>query len=249
MTLLEITAARVLRAAAHGGPEHEIGLDRLSLAPGARLGLVGPSGSGKSTLLELAALLVWPQALGGFRLAPPGAAPLELAPLLLARAQERLTRVRAAHVSYAPQNGGLLPWLSVRGNAGLGLRLAGQAGAASGGRIETVAAALGLAHLLDKPPAALSGGERQRAALLRMAVSPRALMIADEPTAALDADTAGRVLCALAGIASAAGAAFLVASHDEAALRRHGFRLLRLPAPRAGSGGRLVSRLDGEVAA
>ncbi|MEM1131015.1 MAG: ATP-binding cassette domain-containing protein, partial [Pseudomonadota bacterium] len=200
-------------------------VDQFQLGPGACAGIVGASGSGKSTFLDFLALLVWPKALEAFALTGrDGAGLVDVAPALTGKRTDDLAALRAALIGYVLQDGGLLPYLSVRGNAHLAARLAGRNAAEMSKTIEHTAGVLKIGHLLDRPPARLSGGERQRAAILRaMAVGPRVLL-ADEPTAALDADTGETVMGALVDAARDAEAALICVSHDRALLDRHAFQ-------------------------
>ena len=199
-------------------PEFAVGnLDRVCL--------VGKSGSGKSTLLETVALLLKPDGLSRFDLAPFGDGRfLNLCSSLLQGRTSDLSSIRAQTMGFVMQDGGLLPYLSVRENARLAANLSAKSKAQDIGElIETMAESLGLSEYLDRLPAKLSGGQRQRGAVLRaLATLPRVL-VADEPTASLDPETADDVLELMTQSARAIGASVLVASHDEQKMRKHGF--------------------------
>jgi putative ABC transport system ATP-binding protein len=194
----------------------------LVLAPGEALALVGPSGSGKSTALDLAALALAPDRAG--RLAVAGA---DAAPLWRAGDREALARLRAGAIGYVTQTGALLPFITVGRNIALTQELAGRR---DPGRIASLAERLGIAGELDKPPAALSVGQRQRAAIARALAHRPALVLADEPTAALHPEMADTVLALLVEHCAEQGAALLLATHDAARAERHGLALRRVVA-------------------
>lgn len=201
-------------------------VDQFQLGPGTCSGIVGASGSGKSTFLDFLALLIWPKALDAFTfLGRDGLSSVNVAPALSKRRTDDLAALRAALIGYVLQDGGLLPYLTVRGNALLAARLAGRDLIKTEKRITHLAGVLKIGHLLDRLPSRLSGGERQRAAILRaMAVGPRVLL-ADEPTAALDAETGETVMTALVDAAQDADAALICVSHDRLLLDQHAFQI------------------------
>src|SRR5690606_22181429 len=124
---------------------------------------------------------------------------------------------------YVLQDGGLLPYLTVRANARLAQRLSGRRDLP---QLEEIARQLGIAGHLDKRPAHLSGGQRQRAQVLRGLATGARILLADEPTAALDTDNAQRTLAAITSAAS--GKAMVVASHWPELLAQFGFDLCRV---------------------
>lgn len=151
-----------------------------------------------------------------------------------------MTRYRRSHFSYILQDGGLLPYLTVGGNARLAARLAGVRGMDG---IAAFAGALGIGDLLGKKPARLSGGQRQRAAVLRGLASGAGVILADEPTAALDRENAVTAMMLLA--AMPADRTVMVSSHNEDLLVDCGFRLLRLVVERHGAGTHVTLRGEG----
>ncbi|MDJ0975549.1 MAG: ATP-binding cassette domain-containing protein [Planctomycetota bacterium] len=184
-------AARTVRA-----------VDGVSLTVGAGefVGLVGPSGSGKSSLLFLLAGLRRPQE---GRVAVLGE-PLPAEP-------DRGAAIRRRRIGFLFQEPFLVPYLSVRENA-LVHAVDGEALA----RVEALAGEIGMAHLLDERPHRLSGGERQRAGILRALANAPELLLADEPTAALDGETGRAVMAVLRR--RPAGAALIVVTHDPSML-------------------------------
>lgn len=216
--LVDLSGLRLTRPATRHGPGYSLTIPHFRLSAGDRIGLVGPSGSGKSSLLDMLALIRRPDAVTRFCLSGQ-----DVTQVMLHGRLDRLTALRARHVGYVLQDGGLLPYLTVRGNALLAARLAGQHDRDA---ITVRARFLGMADLLDKSPAALSGGQRQRAAVLRGLASNARILLADEPTAALDAANAQTVIQLLADLP--ADRAVVVSSHNEDLLSQAGFRLLRI---------------------
>jgi putative ABC transport system ATP-binding protein len=196
---------------AQGGAAFELRVPAFDLRPGEFVALVGESGCGKSTLLDLLALVLRPDAADAFELDPgAGAAPLDLLRLWRDGDEEALARVRRDLLGYVLQNGGLLPFLSVRGNMGLPLRLKGE----PVGDLEALARRMGMDGLLDKKPRYLSGGQRQRAAILRALVHRPAVILADEPTAAVDGTRAREIVGDFRRLAREEGSAIVMVSHD-----------------------------------
>lgn len=204
-----------------GAARHDVHLPDLELAIGEVKAVVGPSGCGKSTLLEAIGLLLAPSALEHFTLGPER---IDLAALLKTRRERSLAEIRARDLGFLLQNGGLLPFLNVRDNIALPRRLQGLP--AYSERVAHACDILGLMPLLDKRPTALSIGERQRTAFVRaMAHEPR-LLLADEPTAALDPQAGERLFGLIVSLVKQLEMAALVVSHDRSLVAH--FRLPRL---------------------
>ena len=203
MTVLKLDEVTKVRGA---GRHALTALDRVSLRveAGEIVILHGPSGSGKTTLLAVAAGLLTPDGgavtLDGWLLAHEGA-----------HARRSL---RARRLGFVFQRANLLPQLSVRQNVLLQAVLAGASRAEAEGRTDELLAALGLDGLASRRPAHLSGGEEQRVAVARALVHQPAIVLADEPTAMLDGAAGRAVAEQLARLASARGAAVLIATHD-----------------------------------
>ena len=198
-------------------------LPDLSLVGGDRLALVGASGSGKSTLISLLALAAAPDRAAGFRVWNRDGAALDVTAAWQRGDQGGLTAARAGLIAYVPQRGGLMEFLTVEGNIRCAAELAGVAGQDDIGR---VLAALGLEGLRRAMPARLSGGQRQRAAVAcALARRPR-MILADEPTAALDAGNAAKVMGSLCRLAAEQDAALVLATHQLHLVSEFGFATL-----------------------
>ena len=140
---------------------------------------------------------------------------------------DALARLRGKHLGYVLQTGGLLPFLSARDNILLPCRCLGNMGR----RLEAVwnmATALGIDRLLLQMPASLSVGERQRVAIARALAHGPAIVLADEPTAALDPDQSRKVLGIFADLARQQGTTVIMVSHDPQMAREAGFTLVPL---------------------
>ncbi|MGW4422112.1 ABC transporter ATP-binding protein [Streptosporangium sp. NPDC004631] len=190
----------------HGeGPQAVAALRRVSLevAAGELVAMMGPSGSGKSTLLNLA---------GGLDLPTSGTVTVEGTPLPGLTAGE-LAGLRRRHVGYVFQDLNLIPSLTALENVTLPRELDGVAfGAARRAALE-VLAEVGLGEVADRLPDEISGGQRQRVAIARALVGERRLILADEPTGALDTPTGDEILQLLRTRCDA-GAAVLLVTHE-----------------------------------
>ena len=185
----------------------------LDLAPGELTALLGPSGSGKTTLLNL---------LGGLDTPSEGTVEVEGRALggLDARA---LALFRRGTVGFVFQFFNLVPNLTALENVQLAAELVGGSEADARAWLEKV----GLGTLADRFPSELSGGQQQRVAIARALAKKPRLLLADEPTGALDHDAGKQVLELLAQAARGERCAVVVVTHDEAIVP-HADRVLRL---------------------
>ncbi len=228
-----INVQGVRKTRGQGAQRYSLEIGELHLAAGAQVALVGPSGCGKSTLLDLLALVLAPDAAERFSVELDGAAQ-DIAGLWRARQLDRLAALRSRHLGYVLQAGGLLGFLDVRGNIRLPRQLLGLA---DDGGVERLAAALDVSDQLDKRPADLSLGQRQRVSCARALVHAPTLLLADEPTAALDPLNAERVMQLLLRQAEAHRVTCVIATHDETLARNAGLRVLRMQCRRDADGG------------
>ncbi len=120
------------------------------------------------------------------------------------------------------QHGGLLPWLSVMENITLARRLAGLTTQSSW--LETAIDTLGVRHLLKSLPSRLSIGERQRVAFIRAIAHQPRLLLADEPTAALDPDNASRLFALIVDMVRTLDMTAIVVSHDWQRVEQYGLK-------------------------
>lgn len=200
-----------------GAHAHRIRLPELSLAPGQCLAITGPSGCGKSTLLETVGLLLAPSELEGFMLGNPQQ---DVATLWRTQQQSELAMLRASDLGFVLQSGGLLPFLNVADNIALPRRLQGLP--IKSERVRQAVNRLGLMPLMEKRPAMLSIGERQRVAFVRALAHEPKLLLADEPTAALDPHSARGLFALFMDVVEELQLAALVVSHDWALVETFG---------------------------
>ncbi|GAA2906519.1 ABC transporter ATP-binding protein [Actinoplanes cyaneus] len=174
------------------------------IEPGTMVALVGRSGSGKTTLLNV---------IGGLDRADAGTVVVD-GDDITTMDEDGLSQLRRDKVSYVFQTFGLIPVLSAAENVGAPLRLARTPAADREKRVRLLLELVGLTDHAEQRPTELSGGQQQRVAIARaLAASPR-LLIADEPTGQLDAETGRSVMALLRGVVESEGVTALVSTHD-----------------------------------
>jgi putative ABC transport system ATP-binding protein len=176
----------------------------LSFARGEFAGLVGPSGSGKTTLLNI---------LGSLDTPSSGSA-VVMGHRIEALTHKEAARLRNRHIGFIFQTFNLLPVYTVYENVEFALLLLGLPPAE---RRRKVMAALQWVHLADRAksrPAQLSGGQSQRVAIARAIVKEPDIILADEPTANLDAENSHNILQTMARLNADLGTTFIFATHD-----------------------------------
>jgi putative ABC transport system ATP-binding protein len=202
MAMLEMRS--VSKSYGQGAAEvHALHDISLAVAPGAMVAVMGPSGSGKSTLLTIAGSLEQPTSgevlINGRSLA--------------SMSRGAKARLRRRTVGYVFQDFNLLPGLTVAENVALPLELDGTPARTAQAAARTALEGLGLAERGARFPDELSGGERQRVAIARAVVGDRRLLLADEPSGALDSVNAEGVM-RLIHEACQRGVAAVVVTHD-----------------------------------
>jgi putative ABC transport system ATP-binding protein len=205
MTGPVLEARQVRKVLGHGAGEVQAlrGVD-LVLRGGELTLLMGPSGSGKTTLLSVLGCMLAPTA---GTVAVCGHETAEADP-------ERLAQLRRDHIGFIFQSYHLFPTLTAAENVQLALDVRGEAARNARTRACDALARVGLSHKLRSYPRELSGGEQQRVAIARAIVSDPSAILADEPTAALDAENGQAVMTILADIAREPGRGVLVVTHD-----------------------------------
>jgi len=176
----------------------------MTLRPGELTLLMGPSGSGKTTLLSILGCILAPTS-GTIKVAGQDTANLN---------PEELAQLRRQHIGYIFQSYNLFPTLNALENVRIALDVLGQKGYPASQRAEEVLHDVGLGHRLKNFPANLSGGEQQRVAVARAIASSPEVVLADEPTAALDSENGHAVMALLAKIAKEQKRSVLAVTHD-----------------------------------
>jgi predicted ABC-type transport system involved in lysophospholipase L1 biosynthesis ATPase subunit len=176
----------------------------LTVSPGEALVITGPSGSGKSTLLAL---------IGGLERPDSGRVLIDSRALWR---EPHPAQVRREVVGFVFQRHLLLETLTARANVEVPLLGARMPRAQRRARALELLAAVGLGGRAEHVPAELSGGERQRVAVARAIANEPRLLLADEPTGALDSATSARVLDLLFGLREELGMTMVVVSYDSA---------------------------------
>lgn len=191
----------------------ELHVPHFAVRPGQMVAVIGESGCGKSTLLDTLALVMAPTRVERFEIASGEAtAPSDVAALWARDDEDGLSALRRDLFGYVLQTGGLLPFLSVRQNICLPARIKGCEMLAS--RVEALADRLGVAGCLDRMPVALSIGQRQRVAILRALAHQPRVVLADEPTAAVDKARALAIMDDMHRLARDEAVAVVVVTHD-----------------------------------
>lgn len=207
------------------GAGYQLEIRRLNVRRGEAVAITGPSGCGKSTTLDILGLVLRPEQADRFTFAPAGQ-PHDI--MAQWNRQETLTALRLHHIGYVLQTGGLLPFLSVEGNMTLTARMNLMEGDALRERLDMLANRLGIGHLLRAMPSTLSVGERQRVAIVRALLPQPHVVLADEPTAALDPVHAGEVLDIFIDAVKNQNGTLILVTHDRkytAGLREVAFRM------------------------
>ncbi|WP_405593031.1 ABC transporter ATP-binding protein [Streptomyces sp. NBC_01190] len=171
---------------------------------GELVALKGRSGSGKTTVLNLVGGLDTPD---GGRITLDG---VELAGL----GDDELLALRRDRIGFVFQSFGLIPILTAAENVGVPMRLRKVAARERDERVDLLLGLVGLADHADQRPGELSGGQQQRVAIARALANQPLLIIADEPTGQLDADTGLAVMDLLRAVVRSEGVTALVATHD-----------------------------------
>ena len=200
-----LEARNIVKELGHGaGKVRALKGVSLSLNAGELTLLMGPSGSGKTTLLSILGCILTPSD-GTLTVAEQSTSGLSA---------EDLAVLRRRHVGFIFQSYNLFPTLTAEENVRLALDVRSQRGSQAVVRAQRALTQVGLRHKLRSYPANMSGGEQQRVAVARALVGAPSLMLADEPTAALDSENGLAVMALLAELAKDKSRAVLAVTHD-----------------------------------
>jgi putative ABC transport system ATP-binding protein len=200
-----LEAKEIIKVLGTGAGEIKVlkGID-LQLKGGELTLLMGPSGSGKTTLLSILGCILTPTA-GTLTVAGKPTAGLT---------PEALADLRRTYVGFIFQSYNLFPTLTAEENVRLALDVRGSRGSDAIVAAQRALHKVGLRHKLKSYPANLSGGEQQRVAVARSLVGSPSVILADEPTAALDSENGVAVMSLLSQIAKDRSRAVLAVTHD-----------------------------------
>ncbi|MHC6060432.1 ABC transporter ATP-binding protein [Listeria monocytogenes] len=180
----------------------------LEEAQGEFVAIVGPSGAGKSTFLSIAGALLSPTegeiAIGG--------------KVLNDLTSKELTKVRLDKVGFIFQGANLIPYLNVRDQLLVIAELSGEKGRGAKEKADELLKELGLTARENNYPESLSGGEKQRVAIARALMNDPDIILADEPTASLDANRGHKVVQMIADEVKRKNKAAIMVTHDERVL-------------------------------
>ena len=212
MALLEVEHLRKVYTARFGAVQVEALHDvNFSVEPGEYVAIMGESGSGKTTLLNILAALDKPTS-GTVRLAGSDITKIK---------ESKMAQFRREQLGFVFQDFNLLDTFSLRDNIFLPLVLSHKGYAEMATRLAPIAKQLGIADILDKYPYEVSGGQKQRAAVARALITGPKLVLADEPTGALDSKATAQLLRLFREI-NRAGQTLLMVTHSTRAASHAG---------------------------
>lgn len=228
--VIEIKKLSKLRT--HGDSSFELRVNKLTIKQGEFIGLVGTSGSGKSTLLDILALVLSPGEVERFELCFDQNNKQDIAKSWRENNFSNLSRIRGFYLGYVLQTGGLLPFLSVEQNILLPFRIKGKK--INRSKVAQLAKELDIADIFSKKPQHLSGGQRQRVAVLRALAHEPNLVLADEPTAAVDSERAEIMVKRMKAIARKYNTTIIMVTHDLLLVKKYADSLYQLQVQREG---------------
>lgn len=204
MSILEVTGLRKVYSARFGGSKVEALKNvNFSVEPGEYVAIMGESGSGKTTLLNILAALDKPTG---------GSVILDGQDLSQIR-ESAIASFRRSNLGFVFQEFNLLDTFTIEDNIYLPLVLAGVSYKEMSARLKPIAAKLGIESLLKKYPYEVSGGQKQRAAAARALITNPKLILADEPTGALDSKSTDELLSLFADV-NRSGQTILMVTHS-----------------------------------
>ncbi|ABV86871.1 lipoprotein releasing system, ATP-binding protein [Shewanella pealeana ATCC 700345] len=182
----------------------------LQVFKGEQLAIVGSSGSGKSTLLHIMGTLD----------SPTSGSVTMLGEDLYKLSSQRQAQIRNENLGFIYQFHHLLPEFTALENVSMPALIQGKSRKQVEAKAKSLLERVGLAHRLSHTPAEMSGGERQRVAIARALINDPKLVLADEPTGNLDANSGEAVYELITELAAQLGTAFVVVTHDQSLAAR-----------------------------
>ena len=202
----------------------ELAVQNLGLVDGEFSFVVGESGCGKSTLLDVLGLLIRPRVAGSFFFNPRNTVHA-----IAGLGEGKLLSLRRLHIANILQSGGLISTISVLENIVLSSAIAGTK-VCPQWQCEVIEK-LGLQECLRRKPSELSGGQRQRVAIARAVLHRPAVILADEPTAAVDQNRAFEICEIFRFLTKSSGCAVVMVTHNHELANKFADRTLELGAP------------------
>lgn len=202
------------------GDRFELAIDELAINAREATAIIGPSGSGKTTLLRLIAGVL-----------QPGQGSVRVLDETVSGMTDKQARAfRIQNIGLVFQEFELVDYLDASDNILLPFRVSGELSLDGDvrNRVDQLAEATGITHLLKDRPAKLSQGERQRVAICRALITRPRLVLADEPTGSLDPDNQKRIVELLRDTVKQVGAGLIMVTHDHDLLDNFG-RVIDLP--------------------
>lgn len=201
----------------HGGYTFELHVEDFEAWHGEITAVYGPSGCGKSTFLDILSLVLTPGSADEFSYCfSAGSCGGETSHSMLLASDSLSATIRAKYLGYVLQSGGLLSFLSAKENIQLPCSLNGLEAEQ---HVRYLTSSLGLQEHLGKKPQQLSGGQRQRVAIARALAHKPEIVLADEPTAAVDSLIASDIAAEFSSVAKELQTALVLVSHDTELVR------------------------------
>ncbi|HWP48357.1 MAG TPA: ABC transporter ATP-binding protein [Candidatus Limnocylindrales bacterium] len=200
----------VVKKREKGGNLFELRIPELILWEGEFIAIVGESGCGKSTLLDMLGLIMRPTRAEEFTVCIPQTG---VEHSIMDLSEGELANIRKSHLGYVLQTGGLLSFLTAKENILLPCSINGMNQVED--HIQTLVMRLKIADQLNKKPQFLSGGQRQRVAIARALAHRPSIVLADEPTAAVDKLTAYEIRDQFKELTRQIGVTLLIVTHDK----------------------------------
>ncbi len=199
----------VIKKREKGGNLFELHIGTFEIKTGEFIAIVGASGCGKSTLLDMLGLALKPTSAEEFTIRiPKNNTEFQI----MTSSESELAEIRKTCLGYVLQSGGLLPFLTVAENIYLPCSLNGMANMTE--HVENLVQRLKIEEQMPKKPQFLSGGQRQRVAIARALAHRPPIVLADEPTAAVDKLTAADIIVEFKTLTQEMGVTLLMVTHD-----------------------------------
>lgn len=245
----QVFSLRQISKSRPGAEGFSLHVEHLDIPRSGLLALVGPSGCGKSTALDLLACILRPDVPPGmssekeqrFLFSPDPHDNIDVLQAWRAGGPNALALLRQRHLGYVLQTGGLLPFLTAGDNILLRCRSLGCLEERRP-QVQAIVEGLGIGRLLDQYPGTLSVGERQRAAIAAALAHGPGVVLADEPTAALDPMHARNALRIFTDLARKLQITVIMVTHNLEMAVEAGFTPVQVIPEESGKG--IVSRID-----